>query len=116
MNAVVTHCTRILLSLLPNSDEIAAVADVSGFFGGSSTTALTRLLTPRRRWAGLATAAPDRRLCIDRRWPSKTAVSQVRLFSVSTAQIFAAAPASFSGPATSRKLHAEPVGAFLDRR
>jgi len=39
---------------------------------------------------------------IARRWPSKIVVSQARLFSVMTAQIFAAAPASFSGPATSR--------------
>ena len=42
------------------------------------------------------------------RWPSNTVVSQLRWFSTSMAQIFAAAPASLSGPATSRSCMPSP--------
>jgi hypothetical protein len=48
-----------------------------------------------------------------RRWPSKIVVSQLRLFSLSTAQILAAAPASRSGPATSRSCKPKPLALSL---
>src|SRR6202790_3902901 len=96
---------------LPNHDEIVDGADVSGFFGGSSTTAAAACLPPLRRCgAGLIVEAgtgssPFR----ESRCPSKIAVSQLRLFSFRTAQILAAAPASFSGPATSRSCIPSPL-------
>ena len=44
-----------------------------------------------------------------RRWPSNTVVSQGRSFSIRPAQIFAAAAASLSGPATSRSCMPSPL-------
>ena len=72
--------------------------------------AAARLATPRRRgasaWRRRAAASSA---FSESRWPSKTVVSQGRLFSVRTAQILAAAPASFSGPATSRSCMPSPL-------
>src|SRR5260221_4271141 len=53
--------------------------------------------------AGVGAASSDLN---ESRWPSKTVVSQERSFSVMTAQILDAAPASLSGPAT--RLHCMP--------
>src|SRR6266567_2678625 len=101
--------------LFPNQDETAAVVDDSGFFGGSSTTTAARFIGLRRREEGFDAAGggAGSSPVTESRCPSKTAVSQFRLFSVSTAQILAAAPASFNGPATSRNCMPGPLLASL---
>src|SRR5436190_11271882 len=88
----------------------------SGFVAVSSTT--TRLAA-LRQWldrlagAGLVNSGFEVAACssafIARRRPSKTAVWQGRLFSIMPAQIFAAAAASLSGPATSRSCMPSPL-------
>src|SRR6185295_7518315 len=101
---------------LKKDDRVACVVTggVSGFFDTSSTTAAAaRLAMPRRRGTGLAAVGGGSSDCTDSRWPSKIVVSQVRLFSVSTAQIRAAAPASFRGPATRRSCMPSPPVASL---
>ena len=62
--------------------------------------------------AGLASAglvAAGSSVFMARRWPSNTAVSHALLFSISAAQILAAAAASTSGPATSRNCIPVPL-------
>ncbi|XIA62888.1 hypothetical protein ACFIOY_26365 [Bradyrhizobium sp. TZ2] len=66
-------------------------------------------LAAARRGAGLVVAGGGSSALSESRWPSKIAVSHGRLFSVRTAQILAAAPASFNGPATSRSCMPRPL-------
>ena len=93
----------------------------SVFFAGSSTAAARReeprlcedgFDTAGLAAAGLSTAAGSS-VVIASRWPSYTVVSQERSFSVRPAQIFAAAAASPSGPATSRSCMPSPLLASL---
>ena len=107
----ISHCDDELywarVTLL-NIDDSVEVVEVSGFFGGSSCTA--RFALPRLRdAAGLTMDAGTSSAFMERRWPSNTVVSQVRSLSIMTAQIFAAAAASASGPATSRNCMPSPL-------
>src|ERR1700716_2043000 len=96
------YCARVTL---PSSDDSV---EVSGVFGGSSCTACFALLRLRDA-GGLTTDAGASSAFMERRWPSNTVVSQVRSLSIMTAQIFAAAAASASGPATSRNCMPSPL-------
>src|SRR5438445_1193866 len=101
---------------LKKVDNVACVAagGGSGFLGTSSTTAAAaRLAMLRRRGIGLAAVGGGSSDFSDSRWPSKIAVSQGRLFSVRMAQILAAAPAPFNGPATRRSWMPSPPVASL---
>ena len=81
----------------------------SGFLAGSSTAAAGRLATAALARRGLGGGGAAARPPVsDSRWPSNTVVSQGRSFSIRTAQIFAAAAASLSGPATSRSCMPSP--------
>src|SRR5260221_4704264 len=104
----ISHCDDELYwarVTLPSSDDSV---EVSGGFGGSSCTARFPLLRLRDA-RGLTTDAGTSSAFMERRWPSNTVVSQVRSLSVMTAQIFAAAAASASGPATSRNCMPSPL-------
>ena len=81
----------------------------SGLGGSSRTTSRFACLAAA---TGLTAAAARRPSWRDagRRTPS---VSQARWLSISAAQIFAAAAASLSGPATSRSCRPSPLRAFL---
>src|SRR6266852_1225035 len=107
----IRHCDDELywarVTLL-NIDDSVEVVEVSGFFGGSSCTA--RFPLPRLRGAeGLTTDAGTSSAFMERGWRSHTVVSQVRSLSSRTAQFFAAAAASASGPATSRNCMPSPL-------
>src|ERR1700716_317166 len=94
-------------------NSVDRVDGVSGFLAVSSFSA--RFETLRLRAVGftiaglVAAAVGCSSAFMARRWPSNTVVSQLRSFSISTAQIFAAAAASLSGPATSRSCMPSPV-------
>ena len=111
---VTRWCQKIIASFfrLKKDDRVVCVVagGASGFFDASSTTAAAPLAMPRRRWRRLGGGGGGGSSAFsDSRWPSKIAVSQGRLFSVRTAQILAAAPASFSGPATRRSCMPSPL-------
>ena len=101
------------LLALPNRDvsvdrRLAALAPASVGSSSDGASAAARLAAPLRGCAACS-AAGGSSAFIERRWPSNTAVSQGRSFSVRTAQIFAAAAASLSGPATSRSCMPSPL-------
>src|SRR5437899_7743626 len=113
-NALVSkdYCVFFRLKKVDNVVCVGA-GGASGFFATSSTTTAARLAMPRRRGVGLAAVGGVSSDFSDSRWPSKIAVSQGRLFSIRTAQILAAAPASFNGPATRRSWMPSPPVASL---